>query len=214
MTGNRLIDTRVPAAITPGTITPAAITPVAVTLAVVALCTALAMAAPAHAQDMGATLGDSLGSWRIGTLGSPVGDARGTDRIAGYATFSGSKTRVGGSLLPWIEPYATVKSWLGSEPAADGGRHGAGGILIDVPMGSLIFTPSLGASYVTGGARDSNTAMEVRSQFEVGYEFANKSRFTLGYSRVSGNSSAVQTQQSANVFGLSYRLPFGSLTDQ
>ncbi|WP_448205516.1 hypothetical protein [Azospirillum sp. sgz302134] len=180
---------------------------------VVALAAGFALAHPARAQD-GAATGDRIGNWTIGALAYATGEPS-EPRVSDLY----SKVRIGTSLLPKLEPYADIRPWVAVNPQpVDGSLHGMGGILIDVPLGSFVFTPSVGAGTLpraTRTARDPSPTMEFRSQLELGYEFENKSRFSLGYSRIDTTGSPAESGNSTNnVFGFYYRLPIGALTGQ
>ncbi|PWC80602.1 hypothetical protein TSH100_29415 [Azospirillum sp. TSH100] len=135
-----------------------------------------------------------------------------------------SKVRIGSSLIPQIEPYVNIQPWIG--PGSGGGsltpRGGvtglsrglsgglSGGVLVDVPLGSFVFTPSVGAGTLPTARREGAPTTEFRSQLELGYEFDNKSRFSLGYSRIVNDAAAGDPAAGTNnVFGFYYRLPFG-----
>ncbi|MBP2232001.1 hypothetical protein J2847_005326 [Azospirillum agricola] len=174
----------------------------------------------ANAQTVGA--GDRIGNWTVGGLAYTV-------QTPPENTLSGlnSKVRIGGaSLLPQIERYASVRPWIGpgaqsfdgsarasmaGSLAGAGGTTGLmGGVLIDVPLGSFVFTPSFGAGTLPRTPRDGGATTEFRSQLELGYEFDNKSRFSLGYSRIATDGGSADAASAPNnVFGLYYRLPFG-----
>lgn len=146
-------------------------------------------------------------SWTVGTLAfgnTPYATIDVPDRVSNLH----DKVRIGGSDVPGLEGLATVRPWLSLDNAPDGTVQGMSGVLIDVPFGSFVFTPSIGAGYVSRAASDTNPAIEFRSQLELGYEFSNKSRFTLGYSRITGGEGG-EEREADNVFGLFYRLPFG-----
>lgn len=174
----------------------------------------IALALPAQAQD-GSAPGDRVGgTWKLGALAYVTGDVPETT-----VSDLHNKVRIGSSLLPKLEPYADIRPWVAmSQPAADGSLHGMGGVLIDVPLGSFVFTPSVGAGSLPRAgrtARETGSTVEFRSQLELGYEFENKSRFSLGYSRIDSPGSTPDSNGSANnIFGLYYRLPFGALTRQ
>lgn len=182
-----------------------------------ALAVALGAALPGMALQARAQTGpdgDRIGNWTIGGLAYSV-QAPPENTMTGL----NSKMRIGGaSLLPQIEPYASVRPWIGpgaqpvNGPALGaGGMAGLmGGVLIDVPLGSFVFTPSFGAGTMPRTPRDGGTVTEFRSQLELGYEFDNKSRFSLGYSRIATDGNPTDTPSGPNnVFGLYYRLPFG-----
>ncbi|HYH21515.1 MAG TPA: acyloxyacyl hydrolase [Azospirillum sp.] len=178
------------------------------TVAVLAAVAGLWLAGAAHAQDLPAS-GDLLRDWKLGSL-DYSGNLQAADRLQDLHQ---QKFRIGGSLIPWLEPYATLKPWVGTVPMADGTVRGAGGVLVDVPLGSFVFTPSVGAGYFTPTPRDSNTAVQYRSQIELGYQFENQSRVTLGYSRTM-SSGGNDSRPDSNIIGFTYRLPFGALLGQ
>jgi lipid A 3-O-deacylase len=173
----------------------------------VAAVAGVMLAGTALAQDADSS-GDLLRNWKLGSL-----DTSGTLQAADpLQDLHQQKFRIGGSLLPWLEPYATLKPWVGSVPMADGTVRGTGGVLVDVPLGgAFVFTPSVGAGYFTPTPRDGNPTVQYRSQIELGYQFENQSRVTLGYSRTMSGSDS---RTDSNVVGFTYRLPFGSLLGQ
>lgn len=115
--------------------------------------------------------------------------------------------RFGKSLVPFTEPYAQIKPWVGAEATSDGALYGAGGILIDIPVGSFVFTPSLGAGlYSEGGGKELGSIIEFRSQLEVGYEFDNNSRFGVTYSHIS-NAGISETNPGTNLIVVYYHIP-------
>lgn len=138
-------------------------------------------------------------------------------------TVLNSKMRIGSSLVPQIEPYVNIQPWIGPGAGSSltprsavtglsGGLSGgmSGGVLVDVPLGSFVFTPSLGAGTLPTARREGGPTTEFRSQLELGYEFDNKSRFSLGYSRIVNDAAAGDPAAGTNnVFGFYYRLPFG-----
>ncbi len=175
-------------------------------------------AGAAHAAAVdGSGSEDRIGNWTVGGLASYTavqGPAENT--LAGL----NSKIRIGSSLVPQIERYAAVRPWIGPGAqtpgaagfaGAAGGSGGvAGGILVDVPLGSFVFTPSFGAGTLPRTPRDGGATTEFRSQLELGYEFDNKSRFSLGYSRIATDGNPADSASAPNnVFGFYYRLPFG-----
>lgn len=178
-----------------------------------------ALASGVHAAEL-ATV-DHSGSWTVGTLAfggavpmhPPAGPV--SNGVTPYATVDipdrvsdlHDKVRIGGTVVPGLDGSATVRPWVSVEPAADGRLHGMSGVLVDVPVGSFVFTPSVGAGYINHSALDAAPTVQFRSQIELGYEFENKARFALGYSRITSDDS--DGRDPNNVFGLYYRLPFG-----
>lgn len=115
--------------------------------------------------------------------------------------------RFGTSLLPFTEPFAKVKPWIGAEATSDGAVYGVGGILIDVPIGPFVFTPSFGAGlYADGGGKDLGSALEFRTQLELGYQFENQSRFSVSYSHIS-NANISETNPGSNIMSVYYSVP-------
>ncbi len=169
---------------------------------VLAVAVGLAVAAPAGAQTLA---GDRMSNWKVGTL-AYAAPPLSTPDVPDRMTDLHDKVRFGGSAVPGVEG-ATIRPWMNVETGTDGQASGMSGVLIDVPFGSFVFTPSVGAGYVNRTTSDSTASMEFRSQLELGYEFENKSRFTLGYSRITTGGN--ENRDPTNVFGMYYRLPFG-----
>lgn len=183
---------------------------------VATVLTRLAFAAAALLSAAGAAsaqeTGDRIGSWKLGGLAYVVG-AQPESRVSDLLQ---DKVRIGSSLIPQLESFATVRPFLSAGPSTPDMAGASGlsgvraGILIDVPLGSFVFTPSFGAGSLTRSPRESGPTTEFRSQLELGYEFDNKSRFSLGYSRIATDGNPTDgTAPVNNVFGLYYRLPFG-----
>lgn len=181
-------------------------------LCVVVAVAGLALSASARAQSLSMP-DDRIGNWKIGGLAYGIGE---TPDIK--VSDLHNKIRIGSSLLPKLDGYAEVRPWVSLGPSApDGSLYGMGGILIDVPLGSsFVFTPSVGAGTLPVTPRDpaaTGSVMEFRSQLELGYQFENKARFSLGYSRIDTSGAAADaTAPANNVFGFYYRMPFGALT--
>jgi hypothetical protein len=115
--------------------------------------------------------------------------------------------RFGTSLLPGIESWGKLKPWIGAEATSDGALYGVGGILLDVPLGPFVFTPSFGAGlYSNGGGKNLGSPIEFRTQVELGYAFENQSRVSLGYSHIS-NANIGETNHGTNMISLYYHVP-------
>jgi hypothetical protein len=122
--------------------------------------------------------------------------------------------RFGKSLISAIEPYAKLKPWIGGEVTTDGAVYGVGGILFDVPLGPIMFTPSFGTGlYSGGGGKDLGSPIEFRSQVELGYQFDNQSRFSVGYSHIS-NAGITQQNPGSNIMSVYYHVPASWLLGQ
>lgn len=185
-----------------------AVTRYRLAIAVVAL--GISAAGPACADEAPTTV-DSVPNWRLGSLA--FSNAVPTDRSERIGDLH-QKYRLGAAPLPGLEPYAALKPWVAGSTQPDGTMTSRGGVLLDVPVGSFLFTPSVGAGYVANSPRDSRGTVEFRSQVELGYQFENRSRVTLGYSRITGGPAADSRTDTNNVVGFSYRLPFGALLGQ
>lgn len=173
-------------------------------IAIVALgC--LAALAPARADEMALTGG---AGWRLGSLA--FSKAVPTDRSERIGDLH-QKYRLGAAPLPGLEPYAALKPWVAGTSQPDGSITSRGGVLLDVPLGSFTFTPSVGAGYVSNSPHDTRSALEFRSQVELGYQFENRSQVTLGYSRIAGGTTSDSRVDVNTVVGFTYRLPFGAL---
>lgn len=116
--------------------------------------------------------------------------------------------RPGLSLVPAAEPWAKVKPWVAVEKSADGAVSGGGGILVDVPLGSFVFTPSIGAGLIARGqgSEQPGSVVQFRSQLEVGYTFDNQSRLSVGYSHTAVAGTATVTPGS-DAISVYYHLP-------
>ncbi|WP_434624911.1 hypothetical protein [Azospirillum sp. B2RO_4] len=159
-----------------------------------------------------------FGNWAVGGLAYSL-----QPPAESNLTILNSKMRIGSSLVPQVEPYVTIQPWIGPGSGSSLTPRGAvtglgtgltgglsGGVLVDVPLGSFVFTPSFGAGTLPTARREGAPTTEFRSQLELGYEFDNKSRFSLGYSRIVNDAAAGDPAAGTNnVFGFYYRLPFG-----
>jgi lipid A 3-O-deacylase len=122
--------------------------------------------------------------------------------------------RFGTSLLGGSESWAKLKPWIGVEATSDGAVYGVGGILLDVPLGPFVLTPSFGAGlYASGGGKDLGYPIEFRTQLELGYAFDNQSRLSLAYSHIS-NANLGESNHGTNMISLYYHIPVGWLLGQ
>lgn len=155
------------------------------TLVVSALCLAAAGSAAAE-------------GWTVGSLAVP------RVQSPALAGFGSEKLRLFSLSLPGLAGVATLRSWVSAPPS--GNAAPSSGFLIDIPLGSSFsFTPSIGAG-VTNRPFSGTPSLEVRSQLELGYQFDNRSRFSVGISRSSGDRGRAEGD---DVFAFYYRLPLG-----
>ncbi len=105
-----------------------------------------------------------------------------------------------------------VKPWVGAEANLDGALYGAGGVLADLHLGDrIVITPSFGVGlYSDGGSKDLGHVVEFRSQIEIGYQFEDQSRISLGFSHTS-NAHLDEDNPGVEVAMIYYHLPVGRL---
>ena len=104
----------------------------------------------------------------------------------------------------WIfKPFSGVM--VSSESAA----YGYGGILLDLYFGRrLVATPSFAAGlYHNGAGKDLGHAVEFRSQIEIAYRFANRSRLGVSFSHIS-NAGLDDRNPGTEELVLTYAVPF------
>lgn len=119
--------------------------------------------------------------------------------------------RFGYSLLPFTEPYAQIHPWLGVETTIDGMLYGGGGFLADLKLGPVVVTPSVGLGFWRrGGSKNLGSALEFRSQIEVGYEFDNQMRVSAYLSHIS-NAGITRKNPGVNTAGGYLHIPFKTL---
>ena len=156
----------------------------------------------------GAQMDGSVGAPGVGYLKIAPRDSR-----AGAA--QAQPYRFDTSLLSAIEPYASLKPWLGTERTANRDSFGVGGILVDVPLGDFIFTPSFGGGrYSANDGRDQTSALQFRSSLALGYRFDNQSRFSLDYSHTTTTAQIPGGPVGGNALSFTYRIPSGWLLGQ
>ena len=120
--------------------------------------------------------------------------------------------RFGTSLFSAIEPYASLKPWLGTERTPGRSSFGVGGILVDVPLGDFIFTPSFGGGrYSESDGRDQTSALQFRSSLGLGYRFDDQSRFSLDYSRTTTTAPTIGGPVGGSALSFTYRIPSAML---
>ncbi len=114
--------------------------------------------------------------------------------------------RFGKSFLGFIKP------WVGAEANLDGGLYGGGGVLADIRLGErIVVTPSFGVGlYSDGNSKDLGNSVGFRSQIEIGYEFDNQSRVSLGISHTS-NAHLNDKNPGVEVAMIYYHIPVGAL---
>ncbi len=104
------------------------------------------------------------------------------------------------------------KPFTGVMATTEGSFYGFGGILLDIYFGSrIVVTPSVAAGlYAEGGGKDLGHAFQVRSQIEVAYRFADRSRLGVSFSHIS-NVGLDDTNPGAESVMVTYALPFSRL---
>ncbi len=148
---------------------------------------------PAYADDI-----DRL------SLGIGAFDAFDSERTADFRV----EYRPGTSIVWELRPF------LGAEVTGDGAIYGAAGFLYDYNMGNQWFlTPSIaGGLYSDGSGKDMGSAIEFRSQIELGYQLENSSRISAALSHTS-NWGINDTNPGAETLGLYYHIPMQWVKD-
>lgn len=156
-----------------------------------------ALNGPAMAQDMGSTEDSSLISFGVGAY-----DVNDDDTTADFRL----EYRHGKPLF-W-----QVKPWFGAEATAEGSVWGGGGVLVDINVGDVYFTPNFGAGlYGQGGSdKDLGSAIEFRSQIEAGYKFQNEHRVGVAFGHIS-NASIDDHNPGTEILNLYYHVPVNDL---
>ena len=105
--------------------------------------------------------------------------------------------------LLWVKPFSGVMVNTNS------GVYGYGGILLDVFLGRrLVVTPSFAVGlYHVGAGKDLGSAIEFRSQIEVGFRFDDRSRLALSFDHVS-NAGIDDKNPGTEELVLTYAVPF------
>ena len=119
--------------------------------------------------------------------------------------------RSGLSLLPFYEQYVQVKPFVGGQLTTKGAEWGGAGILLDIPIGSFVVSPSFGVgAYGRGHGKNLGSVVEFRSQFEAGYMFHDGSRITAAFDHIS-NAGITRHNPGTEELTINYQLPVGNL---
>ncbi len=110
------------------------------------------------------------------------------------------------------EDFLFLKPWGGVEVTTDGSVWGGIGVLVDVVFfEDIVVTASIAPGlYEEGDGKDLGSTFEIRSQIELGYQFENLSRVSLGFSHIS-NASTDDDNPGAEVLSLYYHLPLDAV---
>ncbi len=116
-----------------------------------------------------------------------------------------------------LEYRSKLKWWIfkpftGVMLTSDVAVYAYGGILLDVYFGRrIVVTPSFAVgAFEEGDGKDLGHTLEFRSQIEIAYRFADRSRLALSFSHIS-NASLADSNPGAQSLMLSYALPFDRL---
>jgi hypothetical protein len=94
--------------------------------------------------------------------------------------------RVGYFSITYNRPHYQFRPRIGVETTSHGSFYGSTGMMYDFKYNSFLFSPSLSAGlYERGGGKNLAYPLEFKTQFEFGYEFENKSRFTIALNHIS-----------------------------
>ena len=100
-----------------------------------------------------------------------------------------------------------IKPWVGLEVTSDGAVYGAGGLLLDLRLGDFVITPGAGVgAYAKGNGRDLGSVLQFRTQIELAYQFADRSRLGVYFSHLS-NADVGDSNPGTEVLGVTYMIP-------
>ncbi len=110
------------------------------------------------------------------------------------------------------ESFLWLKPWAGFELTGDGGVWGGGGVLFDAALSEhIVLTLSTGVgAYGKGSGKDLGATTEFRSQIELGYRFADRSRLTAAFGHLS-NAGIAAANPGAETATLYYHIPLAKL---
>ncbi len=171
---------------------------VAAMAATLSVCAGMGLQALDTLASFGSTANDPLGN---GFLKIAPEDPR-----VGFTV--PDQTRFDLPLIAVLEPYASLRPWRGTERTVSHGMFNVGGILVDVPLGNFVFTPSIGGGrYSENFGRDQSSSYQLRSTLELGYRMEDQSRFSLDYSHTTATSQTVGGPVSGTAVSFTYRTP-------
>lgn len=101
-----------------------------------------------------------------------------------------------------------VKPWIGVELTSDIAAYGVAGVLTDIFFGRrFVLTPSFGVGvYADGDGKDLGSAIEFRSQIELGYRFDDRSRLAFAFSHIS-NAHLTEQNPGSEIATIYYHIP-------
>jgi lipid A 3-O-deacylase len=110
------------------------------------------------------------------------------------------------------EDFLFLKPWGGIEATSDGSLWGGIGVLVDVTFfDAIVLTGSIAPGlHDHGGGKHLGSTVEFRSQVELGYQFENKSRLSVGFSHTS-NAGIGDDNPGVEVLSLYYHVPLDEL---
>ncbi len=124
--------------------------------------------------------------------------------------------RFGLSLLPLlshrfdtVDPYVRIHPAIGFEGNTKGMAYGNAGLNVDVPFlkhGIFTWGEAIGVYESGNDPRSLGSALEFRSQLEIGWRFANNMRVTAFFSHIS-NLSVIEDNPGAEILGLYFHIP-------
>ncbi|MBI36235.1 MAG: deacylase [Alphaproteobacteria bacterium] len=104
------------------------------------------------------------------------------------------------------------KPWIGFEITSDIAAYGALGLLSDLHIGQNLFlTPSLGVGvYSDGDGKKLGNTIQFRSQIEIGYKFADRSKLSLALGHIS-NAHLSDENPGTEIITVYYSVPVQNL---
>jgi len=101
-----------------------------------------------------------------------------------------------------------VKPWVGAEVTSVAAAYGVAGVLTDIFLSRrIVLTPGFGVGvYADGDGKDLGSAIEFRSQLELGYRFDNRSKLALAFSHIS-NAHLTNQNPGSEILTVYYHFP-------
>jgi hypothetical protein len=118
----------------------------------------------------------------------------------------------GHNFLPTPEVYGRLHPTAGFEITSSAGTWMGAGLAYDVNYGPIHFTPKFEPGlFMPGNGKRLNYPLEFRTQFELSYEFSDRSRVGVAISHLSNGELSIRTAHKPNpgadIFTIYYRFP-------
>lgn len=110
-------------------------------------------------------------------------------------------------LAGFADAMILLRPIAGLEVTSDGGGYLLGGLALDLVLGPLVVTPSIGSGlHHAAHGKDLGSVVEFRSSIEVGWQMDSGGRISLGFGHLS-NAGLTRRNPGAEVVTLYLHLP-------